>query len=67
MTHIILFNDFIKFSLKAHTFFLIQRSLRNLNPEQYDLTYMVHLENIDQLFSKEHVGNSIQDSIWLYL
>ena len=44
-------------------FFLIQKSLRNLNHGQYGLTYIVHLENIDQFLSNAHIGNSDQDKI----
>ena len=44
-------------------FFLFQKSLRNLNHEQYGFTYIVHLENIDQFLSKAHIGNLDQDKI----
>ena len=43
--------------------FLFQKSLRNLNHRQYGLTYIIHLENIDQLLSKTHIANSNQDKI----
>ena len=46
-------------------FFLFQKSLKNLNHKQYGLTYIVHLENIDQLLSKAHMVNSDQDKIWI--
>ena len=42
---------------------LFQKSLRNLNHKQYGLTYIAHLENIDQLLSKAHMANSDQDKI----
>ena len=42
---------------------LFQKSLRNLNHKQYGLTYIAHLENIDQLLSKAHMANSNQDKI----
>ena len=58
LTVIFLFEDSIKFSLKAHAFFLFQKSLRNLNHGQYGLTYIVHLGNIDQCLSKPHIANS---------
>ena len=62
LTVIFPFKDSIQLSLKVHAFFLFQNSLRNLNHGQYDLTYIVHLENIE-LFSKARVGNSNQDKI----
>ena len=44
-------------------FFLFQKSLSNLNHRQYGLTYIVHLESIDQFLSKVHIGSSDQDKI----
>ena len=52
------------FHLWFMLFFLFQKSLRNLNHKQYGLTYIIHLENIDQFLSKAHIGNSDQDKIW---
>ena len=46
-------------------FFLFQNYLSNLNHRQYALTYIVHLESIDQFLSKAHIGNSDQDKIRL--
>ena len=40
-----------------------QKYLENLNHGQYGLTYIVHLENIDQFLSKSHKGNSDQDKL----
>ena len=65
LTDIFLFKDSIKFSLKAHAFLLFQKSLRNLNHRQYSLTYIVHLENIDQFLSKAHIANGDQEKIWI--
>ena len=44
-------------------FFLFQKSVRNLNHGKYGLTYIAHLENIDQCLSKPHITNSDQDKI----
>ena len=38
-------------------FFLFQKSLRNLNHGQYGVTYIVHLENIDQFLLKAQIAN----------
>ena len=48
-------------------FCLFQKSLGNLNNGQYGLTYIVHLEDIDQFLSKPHIGNSDQDTFYLDL
>ena len=44
-------------------FLLFQKSLRKLSHSQYGLTFIVHLENIDQFLSKVHIGNSDQEKI----
>ena len=44
-------------------FSCVKKSLSNLNHGQYALTYIVHLESIDQLLSKAHIGNADQDKI----
>ena len=57
------FQGFYQVFIEGSYFFLFQKSLRNLNHRQYGLTYIIHLENIDQLLSKTHIANSNQDKI----
>ena len=39
--------------------------MRNLNQRQYGLTYISHLENIDQSLSKAHIAKLDQGTIWI--
>ena len=44
-------------------FFKSLKDLRNLKHGQFDLNYIVHLENNDQFLSKAQIANSDQDKI----
>ena len=56
------FQGFYQVFFKDSCFFLSQKSSRILNHGQYDLTYIIHLENIGQFLSK---ADSLKDSTYI--